>query len=742
MQKLLKQSKGMLLIYLILLCTMAALIFLYCARSNELLSRNDKNTQVLDSGMPSRPLDAQPGGTVVRQEIQVTGELLDLSVLMAAHDRKNAGSITIRLFDKETLLASKTIAQKLVREKTYTKLILPEPYISSKPTLLTMEIVTEGSGEADSVTPFLTENGSGYAAGSLTVNGAPYDADLCFSYTLVQRKIPLSAGLLGYCAAFVLLVSATYWLFWGKRFYALLVQVCLSIKRAPLQWLANTGLLLGAAGLGLLTEFLYARIWGIGLTSLGTALNPARLAFFAAAWVLAAVFYLLRKQVQEKPEKLFAFTILILGCLFICLIPTANFISWDEPSHFYWSLSQSYPDHVYMTTIDIVLWQDPPLPVSWDLAGNKAVVEEMNKVYEVGYTGHVDNAGIDRFLTFIGHWPAGLAMALARALGLSFQWIFLFGKLGNLAAYTAILYFAIRKLRSGKMLLAAIACMPTPFFLATVYSYDFWVTAWAMFAFATYFSQLQQPEKKMTFMTAFVMLGAMLLACLPKQPYIPLLLPFLFLSRSKFATRKQHRAYVLSVIAVALLIAASFLMVRMGTVGDGDFRGGETVSVSGQIQYILTDPAGFMKTIFGFIREYLSFSGMGGVLSIFAYLGLSKSASYAACLLLLISVTDKADSDQFALKARTRLFTWSACLITVFALAVSLYIAFTPVGLNTVNGCQPRYLLPLIFPALFLIGSPRIVNHMDRRLYYYMGHGCMAFILLQSIWDMVATQLF
>ena len=742
MQKLFKQPKGMLLTYIVILSTISVMIFLYCARSNTLLSKNDMNTEAFDFGVPAVALAAQPGGTVIRQDIQVTGELVDISVLMATHDRKNTGKVTISLFDKETLLASKTSMQKLIRDNTYTKLILPDPYIPGKPTLLTLEIATEGSTETDSVSAYITKSGTGYAAGGLTVNGTPYDADLCFSYTLIQRKLPLSAGLLAYSAALILLVSATYWLFWGRRFYAFLAQAYLSIKANPLRWLASAGILLGAAGLGLLTEFLYVRISGVGPTTLGTVLNPGRLAFFGAALVLAAVFYLLRKQAQAKPEKLFVFTILILGCLFIYLIPSASFISWDEPSHFYWSLSQSYPDNVYMTTIDTTLWQDPPLPVSWNLDGNKNVSSERNEMYEYGYNGYVDNAGIDRFITLIGHWPAGLGMALARALGLSFHWIFLFGKLGNLIAYTVIIYFAIRKLQSGKMLMAAIACMPTPFLLATVYSYDFWVTAWAMLAFATYFSQLQQPEKKMTFMTAFVMLGSMLLACLPKQPYIPLLLPFLFLGRSKFATRKQHMAYVFSVIAVALVIAASFLMVRMGSVGDGDIRGGETVSVSGQIQYILSDPVGFIKTIFGFIKQYLSFSSMGEVLSIFAYLGLTKSAIYAACLLLLIAVTDKADSDKFTLNAGTRLFTWSACLITVFALAISLYIAFTPVGLHTVNGCQPRYLLPLIFPALFLVGSPKIVNHMDHRLYYYMGHGCMAFILFQSIWDIVASKLF
>lgn len=34
-----------------------------------------------------------------------------------------------------------------------------------------------------------------------------------------------------------------------------------------------------------------------------------------------------------------------------------------------------------------------------------------------------------------------------------------------------------------------------------------------------------------------------------------------------------------------------------------------------------------------------------------------------------------------------------------------MYLSFTPVGLKTINGAQPRYLIPLLFPALMLIGG-------------------------------------
>ena len=37
---------------------------------------------------------------------------------------------------------------------------------------------------------------------------------------------------------------------------------------------------------------------------------------------------------------------------------------------------------------------------------------------------------------------------------------------------------------------------------------------------------------------------------------------------------------------------------------------------------------------------------------------------------------------------------------SIFLVALALYVSFTPVGLNWVNGCQTRYLEPLLFPVL------------------------------------------
>ena len=67
---------------------------------------------------------------------------------------------------------------------------------------------------------------------------------------------------------------------------------------------------------------------------------------------------------------------------------------------------------------------------------------------------------------------------------------------------------------------------------------------------------------------------------------------------------------------------------------------------------------------------------------------------------------------------------------TVVLVATSLYVGFTPVRLATINGCQPRYLLPILFPSIYLLGSGKIQNNMDRSWYnmlIFAGAGIAAF---------------
>lgn len=740
MQATVKRPKGIMIVYILFMAVFLAVSVLSFANNAKMLPQDAIFTGG-DLFPPSTTLGPLVGGSEVRQELLMQGELFEVSVLMATYTPQSAGTITFSLLDGEKELAAAAVPQAQIQDGAKFTLTLPSPYVMKRPTLLTLRILTEGSGDEDSVTVWCTETGTAYPQGNLYQDGILCDTDLSLSYRLAKRD--LQTGWLHWVltAAFLAAFSAAYWMFFGKRMYEYLKRLYASLKASPLRWLLGAGVLAGALCLGLATEYIYSGISGATTTSLGTRINTPRLLFFMAVWLLTAVFVLLGRQAKTKPEKLFAAVSLILGTVLILVTPFLSFSTWDEQIHYDWSLGQSFASEVYVTKADTALMQQV-FPFTVNLAQAKDEADQWNELYGQGYVDYKQNAGADRFITRIGHFPAGLAMAFARALGLSFKWVILFGKMGILLAYTIIVYFAIRKLRSGKMLMSAIACAPTAFLLATNFSYDPWITAWLMLGAATYFSELQQPQKKLSVSSVILMLLSVLLASLPKQAYIPMLLPLLFFKRSKFAGKKQHVYYLLSVVLAGLLIAASFLIVRMGSLGDGDLRGGESVSISGQIQFILADPVGFFKMMFRFLKGYLSYASVGSAISFMAYLDVDASAAYALCLMLVIAVTDKSEHDLHTCTWPVRLWTWAGVLATVFAIAAVLYVSFTPVGLDTVEGCQARYLIPLLFPALYLIGSPKIENKMNRALYYYMGHGALALILLRSIWEKVVSHFF
>ena len=67
---------------------------------------------------------------------------------------------------------------------------------------------------------------------------------------------------------------------------------------------------------------------------------------------------------------------------------------------------------------------------------------------------------------------------------------------------------------------------------------------------------------------------------------------------------------------------------------------------------------------------------------------------------------------------------------TVAFVATSMYVSYTGVGSSDISGCQPRYLIPVLFPAIMLLGSGKIRNEMNQALYngiVFAGVGYVGF---------------
>lgn len=91
------------------------------------------------------------------------------------------------------------------------------------------------------------------------------------------------------------------------------------------------------------------------------------------------------------------------------------------------------------------------------------------------------------------------------------------GKFFNLLCYVLLIYFAIRRIRYGKVLLAAFGLLPTNLYMAANYSYDPWVIGWIVLAFAYYFEEIQNPDRPLQWKNVICMVGFCCLAACQRR---------------------------------------------------------------------------------------------------------------------------------------------------------------------------------------------------------------------------------
>lgn len=458
-----------------------------------------------------------------------------------------------------------------------------------------------------------------------------------------------------------------------------------------------------------------------GVSSDGQSFNVYRCIFAFGIIMSLVALVLFSKSVGKKPENLFLCLLLTLGTVMIFAAPFGH-ISWDVETHYEWALDSSYIGTAYKTQADRYVVNNQDLYWSKENAADNAVnIEKVNSSDDYVISEYKLNKSIS-------HIPSGLFIALARFFGANFYWIYTLGKVPNLLIYALSCYFAMKKLKSGKMIVAIIAFFPTNLFIATNYSYDYWVNALSILGVSYFVSEMQQPEKQISLKENIIMCGSMALACMPKQIYAPiLLLPFLLIKK-EFKNRKRY--YTICVFAFAVL----FLMLAarsLSTVSSsGDLRGGTAVSPVEQIKFILSEPFSYAKTLLKFLLSYLSLGGTKEYITNLAYVGYGTGHITMLALFVIAAFTDKNRYDLNNKYLLVKCFNVLLLLGLAALMATALYIDFTPVGSDYISGCQGRYLTPLLLPVMSVIGSGIINNRMNRTLYnYLMLVPCCAVVL-------------
>lgn len=316
------------------------------------------------------------------------------------------------------------------------------------------------------------------------------------------------------------------------------------------------------------------------------------------------------------------------------------------------------------------------------------------------------------------------------------------------------------------MLYAVISLLPTAVFLASNYSYDWWVNAFVLYAFATLAGIIQDDSQKISVLQALTIPLLVIVGSLPKLVYAPLAILCILIPKERFKTKRDtiiFRSVVLGIpiiLAIALIIYLAINPNFISSIlGAGDTRGGSNVNPSAQLEYILSNPLSYLQSIITFLMPPIghdaignTISGMlapGGLKEVFthyAYLGILPKYYCAAimALLLFTILTDK--KREISYKRGTWIFPLIIVTIILIAIISALYLSFTGVGSHEIHGVQGRYLIPLLFPLFIWLGTSRlaIANKSETTMAIYNGSilTIMFIILMSSWWIMYIAYIY
>jgi len=271
-------------------------------------------------------------------------------------------------------------------------------------------------------------------------------------------------------------------------------------------------------------------------------------------------------------------------------------------------------------------------------------------------------------------------------------------------------------------------------FLITNYSYDAWVTVFIFLGVAYFVSEIQQPDKSISAMDTFIMCLSLILACLPKQIYMPIMIiPFFMYKRWKNKS-ERNKYYIICFLMTALMFALLIIRAFSSVTSGGDTRGGSGVNSMEQLKFILGEPFNYAKILLKFLGEYLSINSMKAYTNFYAYMGFgTQTVTWIFIIsIMFTTLTDKNEFDKFKGKQLLRIINILIFIGLAALVATSLYISFTPVRSETIAGCQPRYIIPLLFPLLTVLTNPGIVLKIKRQIY---DISILSALSVAAFWD-------
>ncbi|QNM06875.1 DUF2142 domain-containing protein [Qiania dongpingensis] len=429
-------------------------------------------------------------------------------------------------------------------------------------------------------------------------------------------------------------------------------------------------------------------------------------------------FYLIKAK-KIKTEKLFLVCCLTVGIVYMFILPPLT--APDEIAHYAtaykWSNVMMFKEaadeegHVYMRAEDARAPFDHRNTKENYLTLADSFFKPCQSAETVVFDYKLVNTGPVPYI------PQAVGITLGRLMNLGWAMTMFLGRLMNLLAFTGCVYWAIKRIPFGKMVLFSVAMLPMTMELISSMSYDTLALAMAILFTAVCLQYSQTADKigKKEVAVLAVLLG-LLAPC--KTVYILLAGLCLLIPRKKFGSK---RFYWISAGAVMGAAVLSLLLNNMTAIAGYIGTGENYISWAGEPGYTLgmlvKDPVRFLFLLFNTVREYAGFylTHMIGYELGWRNICIGELAVLAFLFLLFLSCL-KTEDEIEGMKSGQKAWCIVICLSIAFLIGMSMLFGWTPASWSFIEGIQGRYFLPILPLFLLTLRNNKIVlrKNMDK----------------------------
>ena len=292
---------------------------------------------------------------------------------------------------------------------------------------------------------------------------------------------------------------------------------------------------------------------------------------------------------------------------------------------------------------------------------------------------------------------SAFAIDLGKLFNLAPLVLLYIGRLANMLVWVFLTYLAIKITPVHKWVFFMLALLPMTIFEAASLSADSFLLGISFLIIAILFKYAFDDNKKKIGIKEVYILGILLLLVgLAKSNYILLLFLIFLIPARKFGSRKNRILVTGSLFVVVVAIVGIWNLIVNGLYAPIIPQ----VSISGQIAYLLGDPFRFPYLLINtFISRGLSYQFLfvGNF-----WLDIPLPTWWLGFYLITIIPIALLDKSRINITRNQKLISGATFILNAVTACALVYITWTPVGQNVIDGIQGRYFIP-IFPLLFLL---------------------------------------